>query len=37
MADMKLARALQAVLPLEKEQQAVRLASGRPPVRSRAA
>jgi 4-hydroxy-tetrahydrodipicolinate synthase len=35
--DMKLAKVLQAVLPLEKEAEAVRLVSGRPPVRSRAA
>jgi 4-hydroxy-tetrahydrodipicolinate synthase len=37
MADLKLARVLQAVLPMEKEQQALRIGSGRPPVRSRAA
>jgi 4-hydroxy-tetrahydrodipicolinate synthase len=37
MADMKLARVLQAVLPMEKEQQTVRVVSGRPPVGSRAA
>jgi 4-hydroxy-tetrahydrodipicolinate synthase len=37
MADVKLARALQAVLPLEKEAEAVRTVPGRPPVRSRAA
>jgi 4-hydroxy-tetrahydrodipicolinate synthase len=37
MADMKLARVLQAVLPLEKEAETVRVVSGRPPVGSRAA
>ena len=37
MGDMKLARALQAVLPMEKEAEAVRVVSGRPPVSSRAA
>ena len=37
MGDMKLARVLQAVLPLEKEAEAVRTVPGRPPVRSRAA
>jgi 4-hydroxy-tetrahydrodipicolinate synthase len=37
MADVKLARALQAVLPLEKGAEAVRVGPGRPPVRSRAA
>ena len=37
MGDMKLARVLQAVLPMEKEQQAARVGSDPPPVRSRAA
>jgi 4-hydroxy-tetrahydrodipicolinate synthase len=37
MADMKLAKALQAVLPREKEAAAARVDSGGPPVRSRAA
>ena len=37
MADMKLAKVLQAVLPREKEAAAVRVDSGGPPVRSRAA
>ena len=37
MADMKLAKVLQAVLPREKEATAVRVDSGGPPVRSRAA
>jgi hypothetical protein len=37
MGDMKLTRALQAVLPMEKEQQTVRVGSDPPPVRSRAA
>jgi 4-hydroxy-tetrahydrodipicolinate synthase len=37
MADVKLARVLQAVLPLEKGAEAVRVGPGRPPVRSRAA
>jgi 4-hydroxy-tetrahydrodipicolinate synthase len=37
MADMKLAKVLQSVLPREKEAAAVRVDSGGPPVRSRAA
>jgi len=37
MGDMKLAKVLQTVLPLEKEAEAVRTVPGRPPVRSRAA
>ena len=37
MGDMKLARVLQAILPMEKEQQTVPVVPGRPPVRSRAA
>jgi 4-hydroxy-tetrahydrodipicolinate synthase len=37
MADMKLARVLQAITPLEKMAQAARGVPGRPPVRSRAA
>jgi 4-hydroxy-tetrahydrodipicolinate synthase len=37
MADMKLTRVLRAVLPLEKEAEAARVVSGRPPVGSRAA
>jgi 4-hydroxy-tetrahydrodipicolinate synthase len=37
MADMKLAKVLQAVLPREKEAQAQQVDSGGPPVRSRAA
>jgi 4-hydroxy-tetrahydrodipicolinate synthase len=37
MGDIKLARVLHAILPIEKEQQALRGVSGRPPVRSRAA
>jgi 4-hydroxy-tetrahydrodipicolinate synthase len=37
MGDVKLARVLQAILPMEKEQQTVPVVPGRPPVRSRAA
>jgi 4-hydroxy-tetrahydrodipicolinate synthase len=37
MGDMKLARVLQAILPMEKEQQTVPVVPGRPPVRSQAA
>jgi 4-hydroxy-tetrahydrodipicolinate synthase len=37
MADMKLAKVLQTVVPIEKEAETVRTVPGRPPVRSRAA